>query len=203
MRIYFVFVLLLLIGCQSTKELHYLKQGDNYYRLKINQHAFLSSSRYMSGEFDQDAVNYFFSEISRPDSAKIISKPIKKILPNGNSVLNDKSLVFILSTNSNEVTDQIGAFSSNEETLKTITSITRKESISVVNNIRLEREALDKKNKDLAELTKEYIKLIETNPTGDALTVLLSYINHIGFLNGRKTAFENLSDAQNWFINEY
>ncbi|MCH7403815.1 hypothetical protein ACFOUP_13025 [Belliella kenyensis] len=202
-KLYPTLIILILIACQSSKELHYLKHGENYYRLKINQHAFLSSSRYMSGEFDENAVNYFFSEIARPDSSKFSSKPVEKISTEGNYSLENKTLVFLLSTNSKEVTDLIGSFASNEQTLKTIASITRREFIAEAKKLQLGNKQLDKKAEDLESLGKEYLNMIENSSVDQAHSILLSYINHIAYLRGSNKRFEDLSQAQKWVIDEY
>ena len=66
---YLIILIISICSCQSAKELHYFKQGDNYYRIKINECAFLSSSRYQSGYYDEAALDQYFGEIRRPDTS--------------------------------------------------------------------------------------------------------------------------------------
>jgi hypothetical protein len=54
-------VTIVLISCQSAKELHYFKTGGNYYRLMIDEKSFASKARYLSGYFDEKAVDKYFS----------------------------------------------------------------------------------------------------------------------------------------------
>lgn len=76
-RRYLVFFLIWVIaGCASSfAEKHFFKSVDqqgytiNYYRLKVNGSTFLSSSRYLSGYFDERAVDAYFNQITQPKEA--------------------------------------------------------------------------------------------------------------------------------------
>src|SRR5438309_2184294 len=85
MKIYKYLALLVLItSCQAAKEFHYFKEGDNYFRISVKERALLSSSRYESGYYDEDAVDNYFGEIHRPDSTGRVI-PIKTISDTGKS----------------------------------------------------------------------------------------------------------------------
>jgi hypothetical protein len=121
---------LMVCSCQTGKEVHYFKEGDNYYRLRIKEKALFSSSRYISGFFEEAAVDRFFGEIKRPDSTFRVNPKLEKITSSdGTSSLEGKKLVLILSTNANAISDQIGALAKNEEALEMIARLANQDVI--------------------------------------------------------------------------
>ena len=67
-------IVLLLSGCMSSfSERHFFKSEDaygnpvNYYKLSVSGKNFLSSTRYLSGYFDEKAVDAYFNQFSQPD----------------------------------------------------------------------------------------------------------------------------------------
>jgi len=64
------FIVLSLFSCSSFKEVHYFSDDTpgipNYYRLKISGFSFISSSRYLSGYYEPNAVNQYFNEFKQP-----------------------------------------------------------------------------------------------------------------------------------------
>jgi hypothetical protein len=134
---YVVMSLLFLIAlssCQSARETHYFRSEGNYYRLQLKEKSFASKARYLSGYFDEDAVSKYFSEMSQPDSSKVVewlSHPDK-----------NTTLVMILSTNSNAISEQIGALASNEELLQTVARLSNKDKINESNNLQTDITAL-------------------------------------------------------------
>lgn len=113
--------IVILTACQSAKELHYFRSGGNYYRLKINETSFASKARYLSGYFDDKAVDKYFSEMSQPDSGKFFEWVGNE--PRGTQ------LVMILSTNSTTIAEQIGNLASNEELLQTVALMAKQNKI--------------------------------------------------------------------------
>src|SRR5262245_27858432 len=61
-----------LAACSSFGETHYFKAVDengvarNYYRMNVSGYARLSSSRYLSGYYNDDVVDAYFNEVSQP-----------------------------------------------------------------------------------------------------------------------------------------
>lgn len=85
-RLFIVSVCLLLASCATIRETHYFKDKidanadlninssvSNYYKVHIRGWAFLSSSRYVSGYFDEDVVNEYFNEIKQPNNGKLFT----------------------------------------------------------------------------------------------------------------------------------
>ncbi len=195
--------LVLFFSCQSSKELHFIKQYDNYYRLKINQHAFLTSSRYMSGKYDENSVDYFFGEIGRPDSSKIVKKETFLINQSGNEIPLDKTLMFILSTNSEEVADQIGNFASNEETLQLIARLSNREVETENKKLLSEKVSQEIKVNDLFVFGDEIMNSLNVENTEETRSLLITFLNYLAASRGKKTGFQNIEDAENWFYDEF
>lgn len=115
-----VFLACVLGSCQSAHEIHYFKSGGNYYRLRIDEHSFASKARYLSGYFDEKAVDKYFSDMSQPkDTVEWVTSENK-----------NAQLVMILSTNSNSVAEQIGNLASNEELLENVALLSNKDKIT-------------------------------------------------------------------------
>jgi hypothetical protein len=203
----FAGVMIVLLGfgsCQSARELHYFKQNDNYFRLKIKEYAFLSSSRYTAGYFDEHAVDTYFGEITRPDSAKMQSKsPLKKVTANGVESMDNKNLVLLLSTNAQAVTDQISAFAENEQMLEIVARLANSDLID--KNASLKVNLNTKKNSLESIITSgdSYIQPLDTAKTANANTYLLAFINSVAAIRGVTEAFGNMEEAIKWYRNEF
>lgn len=120
------FVLITLVSCQATKELHYIKEGDNYYRLKIKQHSFLSSSRYMSGYFDPAAVDAYFGDVKKAEG----KQSSRAILDKENGKCTEgRELVLILSSNSDAVAQEITSISDNAALFSLLQGLTNQDKL--------------------------------------------------------------------------
>lgn len=135
------------LSCSSFNEVHYFKdkvekkQGSfsnlppNYYKVEIKGYSFLSSSRYVSGYFDQNAINLYFNEFSQPKDGKLLGND-----SSGSCITDEKGneLVLILSTNAKAVTDQIGNISKNQTILNSLSQISQKEQIQEAEDVKLQ-----------------------------------------------------------------
>jgi len=157
----------------------------------------------MSGSFDENAVDYFFGEIARPDSTKIVSPPVSKISNDGTEIPFNKNLIFILSTNSKEVADQIGNFASNEETLKQIALLSKSDVILEKGILEKEIEFINKEKSDYLKIGDEFIVGINSEDFAQSKQLLLIYINFIASLRGENLIFNNIQEAKNWLQNEF
>lgn len=195
--------LILLSSCQIVYEVHYLKIGENYYKLNVRSTAIASKSRYMAGYYDESAVDNYFNEMSQKDSLRLLYKK-KKV--NGKleeeAFCNDKNtdLVMILSTNSDVVTEQIGNLAQNEQMLEMLARLANKDKI----------EENKKLNEDITELINENSAIIST---GDIyinslleddtinMDLLLNYINFVSSLKDYNFYFDSIQEATDW-LNE-
>ncbi len=127
-------MLLTVVSCQTARELHYFREGDNYYRLRVKEKSIASKSRYLCGYFDEHAVDKYFSEPGQPDSARVVEWL--------NNPGQNNPLVMILSTNSNAVSEQIGSFANNEELLEIVAQLSNKDKIALSNSTTIEFDNL-------------------------------------------------------------
>lgn len=173
-------LILSLSSCSTFSEVHYFKDKvgitdnkskksvSNYYRVKINGYSFLSSSRYVSGYFNQDAVNLYFNEISQPVNGKLF---------NTTSVTNENGneLVLIFSTNAKAISDQIGNISKNQTILNSMAQLTQKEKIIEAEEIKDELSTVDSEIQTFILNTDLYLKNIETKSGDEIKKVIEQY----------------------------
>lgn len=173
-------LLLSLSSCSSFSEVHYFKDKvgiidntskksvSNYYRVKIKGYSFLSSSRYVSGYFNQDAVNLYFNEISQPVNGKLFTNT---------SVTNENGneLVLIFSTNAKAISDQIGNISKNQTILNSMAQLSQKEKIVEAEKIKNELNTVDSEIQTFILNTDLYLKNIETKSGDEIKKVIEQY----------------------------
>ena len=132
-------------GCAVTfKEDHYFQQqnkaGDvtNYYRLQVSGYGALSSARYVSGFYDERAVDLFFNELKVEQTGTSTDKTLfKDAQKNPGSDETIKPLdpgahgafVMILSTNASSVARTIGQFSENQIVADAITNLMNRDAL--------------------------------------------------------------------------
>jgi hypothetical protein len=136
MRIGLLGVVLVVLGaCTTFNEDHFFQslnvqdgRATNYYRLRIEGYAGLSKARYLSGYYDERAVDLFFNEIKTTEIAPIV--PQNQIEPGTNVALKPLQpdeqrgvLVMILSTNAKAVADAIGQFAENQVAAQALTNL--------------------------------------------------------------------------------
>lgn len=201
----FVWLIVLLYACQSGKELHYFKQGDNYYRISIKEHAFLSSSRYQSGYYDEIALDKYFGEIRRPDTSGNFLKFQQDSAGKINVAPSNTKLVMILSTKSEAISDQISAFAENELMLETIARLANKDAINKNRQIKGQIELTKKKIEALSSFGGNTIgKLGDSSTKIDISAYLFLFINKIATdFYGRKIAFKDFEEASSWYLNNF
>ncbi len=174
-----------LTGCQTANELHYFRQGANYYRLKIKEHSFASRSRYLSGYFDEHAVEKYFSETGQPDSARISKwQPV-----NGQQ----GSLVMILSTNSNSISEQIGGIAGNEDLLETVARLSHKDKIEKANELASGIDDLKGIASSIIQAGDIYVNKVTVSNVKSTLNDLVLSIEA---LTGSKLQITNLNEAK-------
>lgn len=132
----------------SFEERHYFKslsvddeskRPNNYFRLTVDGFASFSSARYVSGYYDERAVDLFFNEIKispgndRKMPALFESEPRE---PGSNEVISPLSpisdhgaLVMILSTNASAVASAIGSFAESQVVASAITNLINQDTI--------------------------------------------------------------------------
>lgn len=163
-----------LSSCSSFNEVHYfkdkvgLKPGEetnkvsNYYRVKICGYSFLSSSRYVSGYFNQNAINLYFNEFTQPENGELINTEVKNDVKSLVVDEDGNELVLVFSTNAKAISTQIGNIAKNEVILNSVAQITQKDKIMEAAQLKYQIKDV-KQDIDFFILNNElYLKEIET-----------------------------------------
>lgn len=213
----------LLSACATSfKEDHYFQLMDpkspgavtNYYRLKVSGYGALSSARYVSGYYDERAVDLFFNELkidTTPDpalnggSTRLLFQDQLKS-PGSDEIIKPLepgrhgAFVMILSTNASSVARTIGQFAENQVVADAITNLMNRDVLlSGANEARVSSERAN-------AAATEVARLIGLVPSGDspsreatesALVRVLSTI--ATDLAGAPQSFATLNEAQAWF----
>lgn len=183
----------MIVSCSSFSEEHFFKDRvtsttnndvnivPNYYKVKICGYSFLSSSRYVSGYFDQNAINLYFNEIVQPENAKL--NTTKTDSDNNQSLVTNESgneLVVVLSTNANEVTDFIGSIAKNQTILNSVAQLTQKDKINEANSVKAEINDINNETELFILKTNQYLKNLSTrNNDIEKKEVIRNYLSNI------------------------
>ncbi|MCY1223453.1 hypothetical protein D3C87_364760 [compost metagenome] len=177
LRSAFVGCLLLLVSCSTINEVHYFKDKiteksaapsktvANYYKVQIKGYSFLSSSRYVSGYFDQNAINLYFNEFAQPEKGKLFEKG-----PDGgftNETGNE--LVLILSTNAKAISDQIGNISKNQVILNSAASLVQDGKIKEAQKLKMDLSTLNADTNNFIFQSDIYLNGISTKSREEKL----------------------------------
>lgn len=201
--------ILSLFGCSKFQEQYFLRdkkytQGDlpNYYRVTVEGRAF-GSSRYIAGWFSENAVDSYFNEISPPANQKFQNddNASENKVVSVDPANQNKKLVLLLSSDSDIIASQIGALAENEQLVGGFTNLLNKSTI-------LEGYEANQSLSDLKLLIQNVeisgnstIALLnESSSKVNVEAAVLQYLNLISSHFGNATTFRNLSDAENWWI---
>ncbi|MBX2947199.1 MAG: hypothetical protein KF725_15315 [Cyclobacteriaceae bacterium] len=201
-------IVIMVAGCQSIREMHYFKDKagnpPNYYRLQIKGHAFLTSSRYLSGNFDEEAVNYYFGEIEQPQSVKFESKQLDSKQPNQGiePIGSDgKKFVLMLSTNSDAISTAFGNFVESKETQLYLARIINRDKLIELEEMKVSENAEMKRRNRMIILGENYLNSITVSESPESIRIkLLAYLNATAEYFGNPQNFTDLGVAQKWFM---
>lgn len=196
------------LGCASSfSEKHYFKSVDaqgspiNYYRLNVKGYTHFASSRYLSGYFDETALDEYFSEMKQPEDAlfeETVSSGGGNVKPLSGS-LNGKKLVLLLSSNSDAIAEQIGQFANNQEVMADLTRLIYRDRIRETLSARKAAELQEVRGKALADIGQRVI--VEMPENADVAAVkanILFYVNRLAAEFGNTAPFKSLEDAKTW-----
>lgn len=208
-RIYLITLICwLCIGCASSfSEKHYFKSVDaqgtpiNYYRLNVKGSTFLASSRYLSGYFDEKALDEYFSEMKQPEKAlfeETVSSAGGNVKPLSDE-LDGKKLLLLLSSNSDAIAEQIGQFANNQEIMADLTRLIYRDRIREALSARTAAALQEVRGKALADIGQRVIAEMPDNT--DAAVVkanILFYLNRLAAEFGNTAPFKSFEDARTW-----
>jgi len=213
----------LLSGCATGfKEDHYFqsvspKTGEvtNYYRLRVRGRASGTSARYVSGYYDERAVDLFFNEVKvgqTPEDADgtrtIFSADLKD--PGTQDTIKPLSpddahgaFVMILSTNASSVARAIGQFAENQVVADAVTNLANREQI--LRDTSASRGDVALANATSDELAR-LVALLPADGAGSAADTeksLLRLLNSVARgLGGKFVTFDSFDDAAAWFAQQ-
>jgi hypothetical protein len=210
-------------GCATGfKEDHYFQsispkthEVTNYYRLRVRGRAAGSSARYVSGYYDERAVDLFFNEVkvgtTSPSDTGVreifsanLKDPgtqdtIKPLTPDQTH----GAFVMILSTNASSVSRAIGQFAENQVVADAVTNLTNRD-VLLRNASALTGRAA-RANATADELTKLVALLPDSDapPRAETERALLRVLNSLATgIAGVPTAFDSLDQAATWFAQQ-
>ena len=207
-------------GCASVHESHYFRSQSgvdqpNYYRVTIDAKGRATKVRYLSGYFDQQAVEQYFSEFAQPANVDIIvgknavegggesgeGKGSGSTLQPIDPKLEDRSLVLILSTNVDEIAAQIGGLAENLQVQAALTGLAKGDEAKEGKRAQKKRE-LDEIRAQ--QLTATIVQVKESLASADAtdaaklLAARLRAINALATYLGSTASFEDIKTAEDW-----
>jgi hypothetical protein len=201
-------------GCSNFGEKHYFRSVDgegrtvNYYRLWISGHAMLNSSRYISGYFDERVVDEYFGQIIQPENAKFIrpcpeadkGKEVRVESAGGDKSTQGQALLLMLSTNSDEIVNQLSTLAESKETTALIARLANKDTLTAARKAEDDLAVQKEKAKALVAQGESLAKLGEDAVAADsAKAALLAWVNSFAVQHGETEMFTDLSKAVAWF----
>lgn len=204
------FIATALAGCMTfVKEDHYFQslneknEPTNYFRLKVRGSAFFSSARYVSGYYDERAVDLFFNEV-KTATGQSNGELFRSDLKDGEDTIrpltpgaDDGAFVMVLSSNASSVTDAIGQFAQNQQVADAITNIANRQTLLGSTAAQSSYQRVQ-----AVSLTSEVGGLMSLVPdSGDQATTtsaLLRVLNAIARTEGHPEPFSDLKQAANW-----
>ncbi len=208
-------------ACATTfQEYHYYQALDpetdkvtNYYRLSVRGYAAMSSARYISGYYDERAVDLYFNEVKvaqtpegTTSTQELFSREIKD--PGTQDVIKPLSpdsqhgaFVMILSTNASSVSRTIGQFAENQVVADAITNLANRDVLLQTASITTARAGTA--NATAAEVARLMALLPDdvAPPEKESEASLLRVLNAIGTgIKGQPVAFESFDQAAAWLM---
>jgi hypothetical protein len=209
---------LLLCGCAATvRENHFFaayrttgasqREPVQFYRVSVDGNSYFSSTRYLTGYFDERAVSLFFNEIkgtapggSRPLFCAESVQAETKIAPLAPTSANG-AFVLIMSNNVDAVANTIGSFAESQVVADALTLAlnrnrvidqSRSDALLTVDKVRATA---------LVDRLRAQTGAATSAPRGDAAAT--SYLRALVVLAeglGRSgKPFDNLTEARGWF----
>lgn len=206
---------LLLAGCVTTfHEDHFFQSSNsstgratNYFRVRVDGQASLSTARYISGYYDERALDLFFNEVKPNDTLKLFeadmtepgtTEKIKPLSPDDQH----GALLMVLSTNAKAVTDAIGQFAESQIVADSLTNLVNRRDILD------EQRASARLKPDIdraSAVSAELERLLAAVPTAAAPPMpatrdaYLRVLNAVAAALGSTQSFATLADADTWF----
>ena len=213
-----LFAVITFYGCGSTfRETHFFKEESssgqiaNYYRLVVSGQTNLSSARYISGYFDEDIVNQYFNEIGQPDKGRLtpVGQSSKSsetkddatstVVKNSALGIKEPALVLLLSSNSDDIANQLGALAQSQEFTASLAGLIAaprfKAAADAESRLRIDQS----RGSMVAALGDQLVMGLPDKPTPqEAEARLLEFVNQLASDLGAPESFRVMDDAAAW-----
>ncbi len=184
----------------------------NYYRVKVEGEVEGEKVRYISGFFDETALNTYFNTFSQPDNGSLLPAPEQpsgqpQTQPDPNEQRDPdptgqgRKLVLLLSQNSDAVAEQIGGLAQSQAFATVVSRLVFKDGIAELEQERLDADRMEK----LLAMAKSDGAALATRiggngaPQGAELQrALLLYVNQVAASLGSERPFSSFDAAITW-----
>lgn len=215
-------------GCASAfHEHHYFKSetatGEpiNYYRVSVDGSVLLSSSRYLSGYFNDDALNTYFGDYKQPANAHFdpsagvtpmpadavpgasgtpaVAKSGEKVESLGPAT--SRRLVLLLSSNSDAIAEGLSSLSkSNDVTaaLSNLVGAKRFEATQKAKDIGIQADDSSQVLIDKSKKTLDTLSAANPPDAKNSQAMILNYANDLARFLGSNVEFTSLEEADRW-----
>ena len=197
-----------LLGCVSVaKEHHFFKSIDrtgnpvNYYRVTVHGSTSFSSSRYLSGFFDEETVDRYFNEFSQPKGGKFLSDPL---VPSENKIVSldkrhdDRKLVVLLSSNSDQIATELGSLAEGKEISGLVAAFAAKDTQTALTKAKFAAGEQFTSGAAVADSGQSIIDGLKADDPQATSAQLLALVNQIATALGGDTRFSSLKEAADW-----
>ena len=199
-------------GCVTRfKENHYfsseskaseLDRPNNFFRLTINGWSIFTSTRYVSGFYDERAVDLFFNEI-KADPQPLF--PNQLVEPGSEEVIRPLTpgpergaLVLILSTNADAVADAIGSFGEGQAAAAAVTNLLSRDAIREARLTSAEQTARRRAATALVGELDALFGQVDPAQKEELNRQYLRIANALGQARNPPVSFGSLSDLADW-----
>ena len=218
---------LLNVACLANfKEVHYFQQvrsgatASNYLRLTVSGHAWLSSSRYLAGFYDERAVDLFFNEIkqvapacSGTECAVTAVSAIRPICVSESDQIggcnklgakppsDNGAFLMLFSTNASAVSDAIGQFAENQSVADALTGVFNRDAIKSARSLKASSQTAANQRQAVADDLDANVAAIPPESAGAiALRAgVLRVLNASARGLGNSVPFRTIDEARAWF----
>lgn len=216
-----VLALAFLSGCSSgrlSESYHFpgTRRGEvvNYYRVDVQGHVCGDKLRYISGFFDESALNRYFDTFAQPENGLLLGETAKAKSEDETSGASSKDekrdpdpqgkgrkLVLLLSQNSEAIAEQIGAIAQSEALATVVGRTIFGDQLAELESRKLEAG----RSHEAASAVATDARLLATRLRGDdevtdedATEILLQFINRAAAEIGAPVPFDSFAEAQAW-----
>lgn len=201
----------LLTRCATGfQETHYFKsvnpktgEAVNFFKITIDGTTSMTKSRYVSGFYNQKAVEYFFNEFRSPASQELRLEPVGVATNDRRADGEEGAFVLILSTNAKAVADTIGEMTDNEALTKAFNRLLRSDDIEAAERALASVEAVSDAARgsysDITRTVADLDGLVQAGASSERLKQqAVRIVGAIAAALGHADAITSFADAKSW-----